>query len=134
MPVVRIEMYDGRSIEEKRQLVREVTDVVARVTGNTPQGVHVIIEASPQKGPAMLTWHGRDIPETLPEIVDPAHTVVIMHDIQNDNTGPDGVFAKAGRRIDVANLVGPIAGFLDTAREHRVRVMYTQYTNLPGVA
>ncbi len=82
----------------------------------------------------MLTWHGREIPETLPEIVDPAHTVVIMHDIQNDNTGPDGVFAKAGRRIDVTGIVPPIAAFLDTARQHRVRVMYTQYTNLPGFA
>jgi nicotinamidase-related amidase len=82
----------------------------------------------------MLTWNGRDIPETLAEIVNPAHTVVIMHDIQNDNTGPDGVFAKAGRRIDVTSIVGPIATFLDTARDHRVQVMYTQYTNLPNCA
>ena len=82
----------------------------------------------------MLKWEGREIPQTLAEIVDPAHTVVIMHDIQNDNTGPDGVFAKAGRRIDVTGIVAPIAGFLDTARARKVRVMYTQYTNLPNVA
>jgi len=44
MPVVRIEMYDGRSMDQKRQLVKEITDVVARVTGNTPEGVHVIID------------------------------------------------------------------------------------------
>lgn len=82
----------------------------------------------------MLKWEGRDIPQTLAEIVDPSHTVVIMHDIQNDNTGPDGVFAKAGRRIDVTGIVGPVAKFLGTAREQNVRVMYTQYTNLPGFA
>ena len=81
----------------------------------------------------MLKWQGRDIPETLPEIVDPAHTVVIMHDIQNDNTGPDGVFARDNRRIDVTGLLGPIAQFLDSARAYRVRVMYTQYTNLPNI-
>src|SRR5271163_4287326 len=81
----------------------------------------------------MLIWEGRRIPETLPEIVDPAHTVVIMHDIQNDNTGPDGVFARDNRRIDVTHLLGPIAAFLDTARSHGVRVMYTQYTNLPNI-
>ena len=81
----------------------------------------------------MLEWEGRSIPETLPEIVDPAHTVVIMHDIQNDNTGPDGVFARDNRRIDVAHLLGPIAAFLDVARANGVRVMYTQYTNLPGL-
>jgi 4-oxalocrotonate tautomerase len=44
MPVVRISMYDGRTVDQKRQLVKEVTDVVARITGNTPEGVHVIID------------------------------------------------------------------------------------------
>jgi nicotinamidase-related amidase len=82
----------------------------------------------------MLKWEGREIPETLAEIVNPAHTVVIMHDIQNDNTGPEGVFAKAGRRIDVTGIVPPIARFLDVARAQKVRVMYTQYTNLPHYA
>jgi 4-oxalocrotonate tautomerase len=44
MPVVTIAMYDGRSIDQKRELVKGVTDVVARVTGNSPESVHVIIE------------------------------------------------------------------------------------------
>lgn len=82
----------------------------------------------------MLTWEGRDIPQTLAEIVDPKHTVVIMHDMQNDNTGPGGAFEKDGRRIDVTHLIGPIAHFLDEARRHNVRVMYTEYTNLPNLA
>ena len=81
----------------------------------------------------MLTWEGRDIPETLAEIVDPKHTVVIMHDIQNDNTGPGGVFEKDGRRIDVTHLIAPIARFLDEARRSNVRVMYTEYTNQPNL-
>ncbi len=81
----------------------------------------------------MLEWEGRQIPETLAEIVDPAHSVVIMHDIQNDNTGPNGVFARDNRRIDVTQIIAPIAAFLDTARSHGVRVMYTQYTNLPNL-
>jgi nicotinamidase-related amidase len=81
----------------------------------------------------MLEWEGRQIPDTLAEIVDPVHTVVVMHDIQNDNTGPDGVFARDNRRIDVTQLLGPIAAFLATARSHGTRVMYTQYTNLPDL-
>jgi 4-oxalocrotonate tautomerase len=44
MPVVRVEMYEGRSLDQKREIVRGVTDVVARVTGNPPEAVHVIIE------------------------------------------------------------------------------------------
>jgi len=44
MPVVTIAMFDGRSIEQKRELVKGVTEVVARVTGNPADAVHVIIE------------------------------------------------------------------------------------------
>lgn len=82
----------------------------------------------------MLHFEGRDIPETLPEIVNPRWTVVIVHDMQNDNTGANGAYAKDGRRIDVARLIGPIARFIEVARAHHVRVMYTQYTNLPNFA
>lgn len=44
MPVVTIAMFDGRSIDQKRELVKGVTEVVARVTGNPLDAVHVIIE------------------------------------------------------------------------------------------
>jgi 4-oxalocrotonate tautomerase len=37
-------MYEGRTLDQKRELVKGITDVVARVTGNTPEGVHVIID------------------------------------------------------------------------------------------
>ena len=82
----------------------------------------------------MLQFQGRDILETLPEILNPKWTVVMVHDMQNDNTHPEGAYAKDGRRIDVDYLIGPVARFIDTARRHQVRVMYTQYTNLPNFA
>jgi 4-oxalocrotonate tautomerase len=65
MPVIRIEMYDGRSMDQKRQLVKEVTDVVARVTGNTPEGVHVIIEEVKRENWAIggLLWPDRQRPK-----------------------------------------------------------------------
>ena len=34
MPLVTIAMYEGRTLDQKRELVKGVTDVVARVTGN----------------------------------------------------------------------------------------------------
>jgi 4-oxalocrotonate tautomerase len=43
MPIVTVQMYDGRSIEQKRELAKDITEVVARVTGNPPDAVHVII-------------------------------------------------------------------------------------------
>jgi nicotinamidase-related amidase len=80
----------------------------------------------------VLTFQGREIPETLAEVVDPRHTTVIVHDMQKDNTGAGGVYDKAGRRIDVSNILPPLVRFLDRARHHGVRVMYTQYTNRPN--
>jgi nicotinamidase-related amidase len=80
----------------------------------------------------VLTFHGRQIPETLAEIVQPEHTVVMVHDMQNDNTGAGGKYDKIGRRIDVTRIIPPIAALLDRARAAGCRVMYTQYTNLPG--
>jgi 4-oxalocrotonate tautomerase len=44
MPVVTIAMFDGRTMDQKRELVKGVTEVVSRVTGNTLDGVHVIID------------------------------------------------------------------------------------------
>ena len=82
----------------------------------------------------MLTFQGRQIAETLAEIVHPDHTVIVVHDMQNDNTGTGGKYEKIGRRIDVSGIVPPIAGFLGHARAAGCRVMYTQYTNLPGFA
>jgi len=64
MPVVTISMYDGRSMEQKRELVKGITDVVARITGNTPEGVHVIIEEVKRENWAIggLLWPDRQKP------------------------------------------------------------------------
>ncbi|PYM60270.1 MAG: hypothetical protein DMD79_16055 [Candidatus Rokuibacteriota bacterium] len=80
----------------------------------------------------MLTILNRQVPETLSEIVKPEHTVVMVHDMQNDNTGKGGKSDKIGRRIDVTGIIPPIASFLRHARQVGARVMYTQYTNLPN--
>ncbi len=79
----------------------------------------------------MLTFRGREIPESLSEIVNPRHTVVIVHDMQKDNTAAGWAYDKVGRRIDVSKILPVLVRFLGDARRHGVRVMYTQYTNLP---
>ena len=79
----------------------------------------------------MLTYRGRRIPETLEEIVDRERTVVIVHDMQNDNIGANGAYEEVDRRIDVRDMLPRLIQFLATARANHVRVWYTQYTNLP---
>jgi len=43
MPVIRVEMFKGRTHEQKKAMVREVTDAFARTTGSKPESVHVVI-------------------------------------------------------------------------------------------
>jgi 4-oxalocrotonate tautomerase len=44
MPLVTVAMYEGRTLDQKREIAKGITDVVARATGNPAESVHVIIE------------------------------------------------------------------------------------------
>ncbi len=44
MPIVHVELFEGRSVDQKRELVQGITEVVARTCGVSPDGVHVLIE------------------------------------------------------------------------------------------
>jgi 4-oxalocrotonate tautomerase len=49
MPIVQIEMLEGRDAEKKRRLIRMVTDAVCAALGAKPESVRVIIrEMSPE--------------------------------------------------------------------------------------
>ncbi len=42
MPVITVEMYEGRTVEQKRELAKAITDAVVRIAKTTPEGTHVI--------------------------------------------------------------------------------------------
>ncbi len=44
MPIIRVEMFTGRGREQKRLLVRELTDAFVRVAGGTPDSVTIILQ------------------------------------------------------------------------------------------
>ncbi len=44
MPFIVVKMLEGRSVEQKRRLVREITNVVVKYTGASEEQVDVIIE------------------------------------------------------------------------------------------
>lgn len=44
MPMIRVEMLEGRSIEQKRELVQSLSREMARVTGCSVGSVYVVIE------------------------------------------------------------------------------------------
>lgn len=48
MPEIIIELAEGRTIEQKRTIVKEITDTISRVCEVDPQNVVVIIHENPR--------------------------------------------------------------------------------------
>lgn len=43
MPVIRVEMFKGRTVDQKRALVKELTDAFIRTCGGAPESVQIVI-------------------------------------------------------------------------------------------
>jgi 4-oxalocrotonate tautomerase len=48
MPEIILELAEGRTIEQKRQIVKEFTETMVRVCGVDPEAVVVIIHENPR--------------------------------------------------------------------------------------
>lgn len=49
MPVVTIQMWEGRSVEQKRALVRAITEAMVRHAGARPDALHVVLQEIPKE-------------------------------------------------------------------------------------
>ena len=47
MPVVTVEMWEGRTVEQKKQLVEGITSAFVKI-GVPPEAVHIIIKDNPK--------------------------------------------------------------------------------------
>jgi len=79
----------------------------------------------------MLNFKGRMIPETFDEIVDPKHTALVIHDMQNDPCFADSIQSKIMGHFNCDRIKGKLIQLRDAARMAGVKVMYSQYTNEP---
>ncbi|MGF7186109.1 4-oxalocrotonate tautomerase [Desulfitispora alkaliphila] len=48
MPIVKIDMIEGRTEEQKRNLVKEVTDAIVRTVDTKPENVTIILNDQPK--------------------------------------------------------------------------------------
>ena len=48
MPVVTVQMWSGRSVEQKRKLVAAITEAMVQHAGCKPDHLHVIIQDVPK--------------------------------------------------------------------------------------
>ncbi len=77
----------------------------------------------------MITYKGRQIPETLEEIVDPKHTAVVVHEMLNDFLKPGGIGTEnTGGVVDVSVIIPPIVNLMDAARKKNARIVYVRFT------
>jgi 4-oxalocrotonate tautomerase len=48
MPVITIQMYEGRTIEQKKELAAAITEAVVRIAKTTPEATEIIIHDVPR--------------------------------------------------------------------------------------
>ena len=53
MPVIHVNMYEGRTIEERRKLVMSVTDAVVKSLNVKPEAVHILLHDLPKHNVAL---------------------------------------------------------------------------------
>jgi 4-oxalocrotonate tautomerase len=53
MPVVTVQMWTGRTQQQKRALVRAITDAMVQHAGAKPTNLHVIIQEIPKENWAL---------------------------------------------------------------------------------
>ena len=86
----------------------------------------------------MRVIYGKEVFETLEEVVDPKHTALILVDMQNDFCIPGGDFEHTGEKTyaleprEVQKVVPKLVSFLAAAREENILVVFTQNTTLIG--
>ena len=81
----------------------------------------------------MLEIEGKQVFETLDELVGPRHTALVVVDVQRDFCTPGGAFDRLGVDISMyPAMVSRLARLIEGARAAGVRVVYVMMTTLPG--
>jgi nicotinamidase-related amidase len=74
---------------------------------------------------------GKDVCETLDEVLDPDGCAVVVIDLQNDAMRPEGKIARAGNDVSaMVALLPRCAAFLESARDLRVTVVHVRTLTL----
>jgi 4-oxalocrotonate tautomerase len=60
MPVITVQMYTGRTSQQKRALVRALTDAMVQHAGAKPDNLHVILQEVPKENWALAGVMGNE--------------------------------------------------------------------------
>lgn len=88
MPVVVVQVWEGRTVDQKRRLAKALTDAMVEHVDATPGGLHVAIDEYPRDSWARAGVLGIDRtdlvePEDRPPMVfGPAHALLQVRDLE----------------------------------------------------
>lgn len=83
----------------------------------------------------MITIEGKTVLTELDELIDPAHTALVLVDMQHDFIEPEGVFGRLGIDLSMYKESRPrLAALLAAARLADTLIVHLQNTALPGRA
>lgn len=83
----------------------------------------------------MKEIHGKQVFDSLAEVVDPEHTAVLVVDMQNDLAHPDGLGPRTGSDISgQRDIIPPLQRLLDSARSAGAKVVYIEVVTEPNYA
>jgi ureidoacrylate peracid hydrolase len=84
---------------------------------------------------AMKTVHGRPIPSSPNELLEPKKCALLVIDVQNDFLAEDGHYARHGRHVaPMRRILSCVHELIDAARASGSRVVFIQQSTLPGGA
>jgi 4-oxalocrotonate tautomerase len=63
MPVVTVQLWEGRTLEQKRALVKAITQAMVEHAGAKPDALHVILEEVPPENWGRAGVLGVDRPD-----------------------------------------------------------------------
>lgn len=70
--------------------------------------------------------------DQIPEIIEPAHTALLVVDVQNDFYHPNGTYAQNGKRMqETYDTLPGIIKLVETAQQKGVMVIFLQQITLP---
>src|SRR5262249_25268898 len=114
-----------------RSNIVKTTAEIAEIWNTSQPGPSFTAAPSAAATPTAATvkYRNREILNTENEILNPKHTVLLVHEMLNDFITKGGGFDRAGRGSDADARLEPIAKLLSEARAKKVRVAYVRWTN-----
>src|SRR5690606_17697960 len=119
-------------IENIKKIIRSLINCLAgQSTHETKVEPTVRICARHDRRQAVKQINGTEVCDTLEELLNPAHTALVVVDVQNDFCHADGHFAKHKNIEAITAMVPKWVSFVNAAQDSGIFTVFIQQLTLP---